>query len=80
LVEPSAVNIDGEVRIYGSREGKQWDSLLCWRKDRWPMRWLQYGNAFLPDGINTSNFLAVTTVAVEKDDMVTSLYSISTGE
>ena len=31
---------------------------------------------FLPDGTNTTNFLAVTTVAVEADDMVTSLFSI----
>lgn len=80
MVEPSNINTDGEVRIYGSREGKQWNSLLSWRKDHWPMRWFQYGNAFLPDGINTSDVLAVTTIAVEKDDMVTSLYSISTGE
>ena len=37
----------------------------------------QYGNAFLPDGINTTSFLALTTVAVQSDDMVTSLYSVA---
>ena len=36
----------------------------------------QYGNAFFPDGDNTTNFLAVTTIAVESDDLVTSLYSV----
>jgi hypothetical protein len=40
------------------------------------MKFFQYGNAFLPDGTNTTNFLAVTTVAVEKDDMTTSLYTV----
>jgi hypothetical protein len=40
------------------------------------MSLFQYGNAFLPDGNNTTPYLAVTTVAVESDDMVTSLYSL----
>jgi hypothetical protein len=51
--------------------------VLSWKKDRWPMAMFQYGNAFLPDGNNTTNLLAVTTVAVENDDLVSSLYSIS---
>ena len=36
----------------------------------------QYGNAFMPDGSNATPFLALTTVAVQSDDMVTSLYSV----
>jgi hypothetical protein len=40
------------------------------------MRFFQYGNAFLPDGENSTPYLAVTTIAVESDDMVTSLYAI----
>jgi hypothetical protein len=79
MVEPSAINTDREVRIYGS-DGDSWNSLLSWRKDRWPMRLFQYGNAFLPDGNNATEFLAVSTVAVESDDMVTSLYSFSSGK
>jgi hypothetical protein len=35
----------------------------------------QYGNAFLPDGNNTTNVLAVSTIAVKSDDMVLSLYA-----
>jgi len=50
--------------------------LLAWKKDRWPISLFQYGNAFLPDGNNTTPFLALTTVAVENDDMVLSLYSV----
>jgi hypothetical protein len=76
MVEPSAVNHDRFVRLYGSGGGAlAWQPLLAWKKDRWPMRPFQYGNAFLPGGDNTTPYLAVTTVAVESDDLVTSLYS-----
>jgi len=37
----------------------------------------QYGNAFLPGGNNATPYLAVTTIAVESDDQVTSLYSVN---
>jgi len=73
MVEPSEVNRDGHVRIYGVTQAG-WQEVLSWKKDRWPMGLFQYGNAILPDGENSTPYLAVTTVAVEKDDMVTSLY------
>lgn len=79
MVEPSAVNTDRHVRIYGSSGQAQvsapsWQPLLAWKKDRWPMSLFQYGNAFLPDGINSTPYLALTTVAVEDDDLATSIY------
>jgi len=77
MVEPSNVNADRNVRIFGSggdSHGETWQPLLAWQKDVWPMRLFQYGNAFLPDGANSTPYLSVTTVAVESDDMVTSLY------
>jgi len=79
MVEPSEVNRDRQVRLYGSdvTGTKEWRLLLAWQKDPWPMRLFQYGNAFLPDGNNTTPYLAVTTVAVKSDDMVTSLYSVN---
>ena len=79
MVEPSEVNRDGHVRIYGGRSGDgepSWRPVLAWRKDRWPMGLFQYGNAFLPDGVNTTRWLAVSTIAVESDDTVTSLYPV----
>jgi len=76
MVEPSTVNPDRFVRIYDGRDGRDWRPLLAWQKDRWPMRFFQYGNAFLPDGENSTPYLAVTTIAVESEDMVTSLYAI----
>lgn len=77
MVEPSEVNSDRSVRIYGSRNGENWPPVLAWQKDRWPMSLFQYGNALFPDGDN-SNYLAVTTAAVEHDDQALLLYSLST--
>lgn len=79
MVEPSEVNWDRHVRLYGGIGGsaRDWHLLRAWQKDRWPMGLFQYGNAFMPDGHNTTPFLALTTVAVESDDMVTSLYSVA---
>ncbi|MGD0757709.1 MAG: hypothetical protein ABR921_02300 [Candidatus Sulfotelmatobacter sp.] len=76
MVEPSEVNSDQNVRIYGSLDEENWPALLSWRKDRWPMSFFQYGNAFFPDGENNTNYLAVTTAAVEADDQCTLLYSL----
>jgi len=78
MVEPSQANRDRVVRLYGApiEHPNEWRPLLGWKKDRWPMRFFQYGNASLPEGGNTTSYLAVTTIAVEGDDMVTSLYSI----
>jgi hypothetical protein len=76
MVEPSEVNRDSNVRVYGGRGGESWEPLFAWKKDRWPIGLFQYGNAFLPDGNNTTAFLALTTVGVETDDMVMSLYAV----
>ena len=76
MVEPSRENTDPYVRIFGGRDGRDWRSLLAWQKDRWPMRFFQYGNAFLPDGENTTPYLAVATTAVESEDMVTAVYTV----
>jgi len=77
-VEPSEHNKDHRVRVYGGSCTDGWHSILDWKKDRWPMRFFQYGNAFLPDGDNRTPYLAVSTTAVESDDLVTSLYAVGT--
>ena len=74
MVEPSQANRDRNVRLYGSRNGLQWQRLLQWKKDLWPMSLFQYGNILLPDGRNTSGVLALTAVAVRKGDLETSLW------
>jgi hypothetical protein len=77
MVEPSAVNLEREIRVCGSLDGLHWQNLLAWKKDRWPMGLFQYGNAFLPDGHNTSGLLAITTIAVERGDLDTTLWKIN---
>jgi hypothetical protein len=74
MVEPSAINLDRNVCLFGSADGIQWQRVLQRGKDRWPMGWFQYGNAFLPDGKNTTALLAVTTVAVEHADLETTIW------
>ena len=76
MIEPSRVNLVREVRVYGSIDGLQWQALRTWKKDRWPMGLFQYGNAFLPDGRNTTDLLAITTIAVERRDLETTLWNI----
>ena len=79
MVEPSEVNRDRTVRIYGAEvnTSASWRPLLAWKKDPLPMGLFQYGNAFLPDGENSTRFLAVSTIAVQSDDITTSLYKLN---
>jgi hypothetical protein len=74
MVEPSAVNASRNVSVYGSADGQDWQQLAHRKKDAWPMGLFQYGNAFLPDGQNTSGILAATTIAVAPGDLETSLW------
>ena len=76
MVEPSATNRDRCARVYGSEDGSQWQSLLQWQKDPWPMAFFQYGNVIFPHGENTSGLLALTSIAVKHGDMETSLWNI----
>jgi len=79
MVEPSEVNRYRKVRVYAGnvRHPNNWRPSLEWQKDRWHMALFQYGNAFFPDGDNKTQFLAVSTAAVEADDQTTSLYTCS---
>jgi hypothetical protein len=76
MVEPSEVNRATRVTLMGSGDGAIWQTLADWRKDRWSMKFFQYGNALLPDGNNTTDLLAASTVAVENADLETSIWRI----
>jgi len=76
MAEPSRINTSREINIIGSKEGTNWQVLARWKKDSLPMRYFQYGNAFLPDGENRTPYLAATTIAVETDDLVTTLWEV----
>ena len=79
MIEPSAVNTSREVHLTGSRDGTSGQVLARWKKDDSPMRY-SYGNAFLPDGENSTRYLAATTIAVETDDLVTTLWEVESHE
>ncbi len=76
MIEPSEANPTQYVRLYGGLGDGPWRPILKWKKDRWPMRLFQYGNAILPDGENRTPYLAVTTIAVEQDDFVTTIFEL----
>jgi hypothetical protein len=76
MVEPSEVNRDQHVRVYGSRDGHEWREVLAWKKDWLPMGLFQYGNAMFPDGENTTDVLALTTVATQERDLELSAWRV----
>jgi hypothetical protein len=76
MVEPSEVNSSRLVSLYASRNQGSWRRVASWRKDGWPIRFFQYGNAFLATGDNHTDLFAVTTIAVEANDSVTTIYKV----
>jgi hypothetical protein len=76
MVEPSPANRDQHSRLYGSRDGRDWQVLAEWEKDSLPMGLFQYGNAILPDGDNPTDVLALTTIAVRGTDLQATLWKV----
>ena len=74
--EPSPVNHDPSVAIYGSRNGVEWSVVHRWRADHWS--WptgiqaglFQMSRALFPAGDNRTNMLFATTIAVRQSDGV----------
>lgn len=79
MVEPSPVNVDRTVGVYSGTDGHTWQRPLQWKKDSLPMGLFQYGNAFLPDGHNSGDVLAVSTIAVKGADLQTGLWRVKPG-
>jgi hypothetical protein len=77
VVEPSDMNPTTTVALHGSGDGRAWPILHEWRKDRWPMRWFQYGCAVLPSGENATDLLAATGVAVNPGHLVTNIWRVT---
>lgn len=66
-VEPSAVNASVFASIWGSPDGERWTQVARYRKDRWPIKYCQMGQIYLPQGNNTTGYLFYTPVATEDD-------------
>lgn len=77
MIEPSAVNLDRTVGIYGSDGSAEWARLQSWQKDGWSEELFQYGNGFVASGNNTTNLLGITTVAVKGGDLEASVWSVN---
>ena len=75
LPKPNNSRDDHKVKIYRSPDGDNWEEFLGWTKDFWPDVF-QNGCAFLPDGNNSTDLLAVSTVAVSGLDLHTTLWRI----
>ncbi|MFY9647044.1 MAG: hypothetical protein WAK29_17830, partial [Terriglobales bacterium] len=65
-----------EVQIVSSIDGKRWEAVARWTKDKLSMRYFQYGNAFLPNGENSTRYLAATSIAVEHNDSATTIWEV----
>ncbi|HZQ70243.1 MAG TPA: hypothetical protein VFA68_17075 [Terriglobales bacterium] len=76
MVEPSAMNLDRHSRVFASADTNHWENILSWKKDKFSLRFFQYGNIILPDGENDSEFLALSAVAVEDHDLQTTVWRI----
>ena len=74
MVEPSQVNLTRNAALFGSESGADWHTLTAWRKDLWPMKFFQYGNVVLPDGENSTEWLAASAIAVEDADLKTFIW------
>ena len=74
--EPSPVNRDPSVTLYGTRDGQEWHVIQRWHADRWS--WptglqaaaFQMGRVLMPAGLNTTGYLFATPIAVKNVDGV----------
>ena len=69
-VEPSRVNVEPYAEIWGSADGARWRPIRRFRKDRWPMKWFQYGQVHFPAGPGDGQHLWYTPMATEHDHTV----------
>jgi hypothetical protein len=72
---PSKSHTGYAVKLHRSPDGDNWEEFLSWEKDFWPEAF-QSGCAFFPEGNNSTDLLAVSTVAVSSFDLNTTLWRI----
>jgi hypothetical protein len=68
VAEPSEVNKDPYVYIWGSEDGRAWKVLKKYRKDPLPMKLFQYGQIHFPRGENKTDTLWYSPQGT-KDDL-----------
>jgi len=65
--EPSPVNDTRNAHLWFSVDGEAWHDVATFEKDRWSMRYFQFGQLLLPAGDPEFEFLVVSPVATTKD-------------
>jgi hypothetical protein len=70
-VEPSKINKNLYATLWGSKDGFNWKLVFKAKKDILSGKLFQYSNVILPNGINNSNYLFVTGIALKEIDGVT---------
>ena len=76
-VEPSKVNSDPYASVWYSKEGLQWHEIYKARKDKYSMRYFQYGRITFPYGAVMENDLIFSGHALEGMDNKVKKISLS---
>jgi hypothetical protein len=83
--EPSRVNNDPSVTIYGARNGQDWQMIHRWHVDHWSWPTViqaalfQMGRVIFPAGENRTSALFVTPVAVKQGDAILHRWMLPNG-
>ena len=65
--EPSEINRTDAVELWCSLDGERWSLLRTFAKDRWSLRYFQYGQVLFPAGPGDGENLYFTPFATEAD-------------
>lgn len=65
--EPSPVNDTRSAHLWFSEDGTNWHDVATFEKDRWSMKYFQFGQLLFPGGSPEFEFLVVSPVATRKD-------------
>ncbi len=69
IVEPSQVNLNNHaVLFFSNDEGHNWIELYRQKKDKWSLKYFQYGAFILPVGKNPESIIYVYGQALDKID------------
>jgi len=67
-VEPSRVNTTRYAEVWGSTDGVNWQMVCRFKKDIWPIKYFQYGQALFPSGPGDGKNLWLTPMATADDN------------
>ena len=63
VVEPSDINNQKTIDLWGYKLGEEWKCVKQFQKDSFSMKYFQYGQLLFPDYVNNSNKICFTESA-----------------